>query len=193
MDLPFLGCCYEITPSGFPAALIQTPVATDTTESAISTVESPKLRLCRASVSGNHQFPKPAVSTHTPREICPSKFHNNSPIPHTRTFCFTFFASSFLRGSSNSSSQHFLIRRGTSLLIHFQFAAATLQQLGQKKVRKKTEGKNKCARAYSSAELLVRSHFSNHCFVQLRCSARSGSRCCCCLLTAGVATSDDGQ
>lgn len=138
-----MGCCYEITPSAFPAALIQTPAATDTSESAISTVESPKLRLCRASVSGNHQFPKPAVSTHTPREICPSKFHNNSPIPHTHVrFASLFFsASSFLRGSSNSSSQHFLIRRGTSLLIHFQFAAATLQQLGQKKVRKKPKAK----------------------------------------------------
>lgn len=138
LRLTFLGCCYEITPSGFPAALIQTPAATDTTESAISTVESPRSRLCRASVSGNHQFRNPRYSLTLPEK---SARRNSTTIHqyHTHRYVLLhfFFASSFLRGSSNSSSQHFLIRGGTSLLIHFQFAAATLHKLGRKKVRKK--------------------------------------------------------
>lgn len=40
---------------------------------------------------------EPAIFTHTPREICPSKFHNNSPIPHTQVR----FASLFLPALSS--------------------------------------------------------------------------------------------
>lgn len=135
---------------------------------------------------------EPAIFTHTPREICPSKFHNNSPIPHTQVR----FASLFLPALSSEvvvTLLHNTFWSGGEPLFWSTFNSQQLHytNLGKKRWEKKTEGKNKCARAYSSAELLVRSHFSNHCFVWLQCSARSGSRCCCCLLTAGVATSDD--
>lgn len=140
LRLTFLGCCYEIMPSGFPAAFNPNPCGNG--YHRISDINRGKSPIKTMSRLGFREplISEPAISTHTPRKICPSKFHNNSPIPHTHRYVllhFFFFASSFLRGSSNSSSQHFLIRGGNlsfdPLSIRSSYTTQTWAKKGEKK------------------------------------------------------------